>query len=148
MLSMFTVSRIALDAHVLLTTVGYAGLIASNAWLLLYISQGVQKAAFEVVRAWRSTTRLFNAAVGLGVVFGFGAAGITHASLTSTWLIWTYLFMIAGMAAQMALLVPSQRRAERQTQPVQRLAKPVIAALLALTLAYAAIISLMVNRPV
>jgi hypothetical protein len=137
-----------LVAHVLLTTAGYMGLIAANAYLLF--SGGIRDAQDmrEALAIWRRSVRAFGPLLGVGVLVGFGLAVMLHVPLGSTWLVVTYVFIVVAMGIQGGVMVPWQIRAGRNlatgTLPALGSVRLVLATL---SVVYTAIIGLMIVRP-
>jgi hypothetical protein len=137
-----------LVSHVILTTVGYVGLIAANVWLLRLCAQRDSSAVLEAVSAWRATAQVFGPMLGMGTLLGFWLAALLHEQLLSLWLFLTYGLIIFALGTQAAIMIPWQVRAReliRQGAPISR--RPIMIVLSALSLAYISIASLMILRP-
>ena len=76
---------ILLVLHVLLTTAGYVGLIATNAHLLAISSAQSPDDVLKGLRLWRRFARVFGPLLGVGVLLGFGLVGIAHVPLGARW---------------------------------------------------------------
>jgi hypothetical protein len=136
-------------AHVLFTTAGYAGLIASNVWLLLLVKGRIAAPVATSLTAWRTSSRIFGPLLGLGILIGFGLASGLHVPLASGWLIATYLSIAIAIAVAASVMVPWQIRTSRTTATgVNPPIIPVVAVLATQSLAYTAILALMLLRPV
>jgi len=137
-----------LFVHVLLTTAGYAGLIAVNMYMLV-MCKGQDASTFrQALTAWRKSSQVFGPMLGLGVILGFGVAAALHLPLTSLWLYITYALMVAALAVQAGIMAPWQARNNRTlSQGVVPSTGPVVFVLVALSAIYTAIIALMVFRP-
>lgn len=137
-----------LFAHVLLTTAGYVGLIAVNAYAL-FLSQSRD---VQIVRtgltAWRKSTRIFGPLLALGLLVGFSLAASSHVSLSSVWLIATYVLVAIAMAIQAAVMIPWQLRSSRTLEAGDLPSMtPMVSVLVMLSLLYTGILWLMVSRP-
>lgn len=135
-------------AHVVLTTSGYAGLIATNAWLLTLCRGRDAAILLAGVTAWRQLTRWFGPLLGIGILAGFALAMLMGMSLLATWLVATYVLVIVTMVTQATITVPWQRRAEAAIARGEPLStRPLAIALVTFCLVYIAILSLMLIRP-
>lgn len=134
--------------HILFVMTGYAGLIAANAWLLSLCRSNEPATVAAGVRTWRILARVFGPLLGLGVLAGFALAVNMGFPLTALWLVIAYGLIVVGLATQAAIMVPWQLRAESTIANGGVLSvRPIVVVLTVLTLAYAAIASLMVVRP-
>lgn len=137
-----------LIAHIVLVMTGYAGLIASNAWLLMLCRNANAQDVVRAIRAWRNLARTFGPVLGIGVLAGFALAVRVGMPLTALWLIITYALVVLALGAQAAIMVPWQLRVESiaaggGTPSIA----PIVTVLSVLTAVYIAIASLMVLRP-
>ena len=134
--------------HVILVMTGYAGLIASNVWLFILCRNAAAQEVLRAVVAWRTLARTFGPILGAGVLAGFALATLMGMPLTALWLLITYGLIVLSLGVQAAIMVPWQLRAEgivaRGGTPSTA---PILAVLSALTIAYVAIASLMLLRP-
>ena len=139
---------VLLVLHVVLVMGGYVGLIASNAWLLMLCRSASAENIVRAVSAWRNLARTFGPILGVGVLAGFALAAVMGMPLTALWLLITYALIVLALGAQAVIMVPWQLRAEgmlaRGEMPATA---PIVAVLSALTVAYVAIASLMLLRP-
>jgi hypothetical protein len=134
--------------HVILATSGYAGLIVTNAWLLMLCRNADGSVIVAAVNGWRRMVRIFGPLLGVGMLAGFALALLMGMPLSAAWLIATYVLVLIALGAQAALMVPWQRRAQALIVRGAALSTRPIAATLALfCVAYAGILSLMVLRP-
>lgn len=133
--------------HVLLTMGGYAGLIATNACLLLLCRTGDATLIAKGVRIWQSTGRIFGPLLGLGVLLGFATAGASGISLLSPWLVATYTLILIVIGGQAALMVPFNVRARRLANGETVSTAPIALAISLLTVGYICIPALMFVRP-
>lgn len=134
--------------HAIFTTLGYVGLIATNACLLLFIRDGEAPALRTAIGTWRRAVRIFGPVLGLGILAGFALAVTMGFSLVAGWLVATYVIVAIVMAAQAAVMVPWQFRAEAAIEegaPIST--RPVVLVLSLGCLAYIAILTLMLLRP-
>ncbi len=137
-----------LAAHVILARAGYAGLIATNVWLLALCSSREAATVRDAVITWRNTARIFGPILGAGMLVGFGLAPVSGTPLSAHWLIAAYALVFLALGAQAAIMVPWQLRAEGALARGEALARgPIVTVIAAFTLAYVAIASLMVIRP-
>lgn len=135
-------------AHVILTTSGYAGLIAANAWLLTLCRGADARIVLAGVTVWRKLIRWFGPLLGIGILAGFALAILMGMSLLATWLVAAYALVIVTMVTQATVTVPWQRRAEAAIAGGEPLStRPLAIALVAFCLVYIAILSLMLIRP-
>jgi hypothetical protein len=137
-----------LVAHVLCTTIGYAGLIAGNAYLLFLTGSGDAGAIASGLTAWRKTARTFGPLLLIGLLLGFALAAAFRIPLGAPWLVATYALILAVIAIQAGVMVPWQLRSDRglAAGTIPRLA-PVRVVLSALCIGYTAILALMLVRP-
>lgn len=134
--------------HVLLATSGYVGLIAANVYLLFVTGNRDANAVAAGLTAWRKSTRIFGPLLALGVLLGFGLAAIFHISLLSTWLVITYVLVVAALGIMGGVMVPWQIRSDRSLAAgVLPPLLPVRVVLTSLAVIYTAIIGLMIARP-
>jgi hypothetical protein len=134
--------------HVLLTTAGYVGLIASNVYVL-FLSRSRDPHAIRVgLTAWRHSSQVFGPFLLVGVFFGFGLASAMHVSLGSLWLVSTYILIVAAIAVQASVMIPWQLRSNPMLEAgiVPRMT-PVVLVLIALCVSYTSILWLMLARP-
>ncbi|HZZ01158.1 MAG TPA: hypothetical protein VFE36_16470 [Candidatus Baltobacteraceae bacterium] len=137
-----------LVAHVLCTTIGYAGLIAGNVYLLFLTGSADAGAIASGLSAWRKTARTFGPLLLAGMLLGFALAGAVRVPLGAPWLLATYALIVAVIAVQATVMVPWQLHSDRSLAAgtIPRLA-PVRAVLVALSIGYTAILTLMLVRP-
>lgn len=137
-----------LVAHVLCTTIGYAGLIAGNVYLLYLSRSGDAAAVASGLTAWRKTARTFGPLLLAGMLLGFALAAAFHVPLNEPWLLATYALIAAIVAIQASVMVPWQLRSDRTLAAgaLPGLA-PVRVVLVALCTGYTAIVTLMLVRP-
>jgi hypothetical protein len=134
--------------HVLLTTAGYAGLIAANVYVL-FLSRSRDPHVIRVgLTAWRHSSQVFGPFLLIGVFFGFGLASAMHVSLSSSWLVTTYILVAAAIAVQALVMVPWQLRSNPMLEAgiVPRMT-PVVLVLIASCVLYTSILWLMLARP-
>jgi hypothetical protein len=137
-----------LAAHLILTTAGFAGLIASNVWLIQLCRQQESVAVRRAVSTWRSAAQIFGPMLGAGVLLGFWAAALFRVPLTSLWLLLTYVLIVLALATQAAIMIPWQLRATEILQQGSRVStRSVVVVLSVLSVVYVAIAGLMVVRP-
>ncbi|HEY6326642.1 MAG TPA: hypothetical protein VIW73_09060 [Candidatus Cybelea sp.] len=135
-------------AHVILTTLGYAGLIATNAWLATLCRNADGAVVLAGVKAWRKLVRVFGPLLGLGVLAGFALALEMGTPLTAGWLVITYALIVVALGAQAVLMVPWQVRAETSIASGAPLTtRPIVATVWIFSFAYVAILTLMLWRP-
>src|ERR1700729_756317 len=135
-------------SHAILTTLGFGGLIATNAWLLLLVRDGDPAAASAGIRTWRRAMRLFGPALGLGILAGFALALTMGMPLGAAWLVATYALIVLLMGAQASVMVPWQLRADAAIARGEGLSTRAIVIVLTVAyVAYAGILSLMLLRP-
>jgi hypothetical protein len=133
--------------HVLLTMGGYAGLIATNASLLILLSSADGPVIASGMRMWQRAVRIFGPMLGLGVLIGFATAVVMGISLLSTWLIATYALIIVVLAGHASLMVPFNLRAQQIAGGARVSRRPIALAISLLTLGYICIPALMFVRP-
>lgn len=134
--------------HVLLATAGYVGLIAANIYLLFVTGNRDANALAVALTAWRKSTRIFGPLLALGVLLGFGLAAMFHVSLLSTWLVITYVLVVAALGITGGVMVPWQIRSDRiLAAGVIPPLMPVRVVVTSLAVIYTAIIGLMIARP-
>jgi hypothetical protein len=139
---------LAVSAHVILTTLGYAGLIAGNAWLAALCRNADGAVVLAGVKVWRRLVRVFGPLLGLGVLAGFALALKMGTPLAAGWLVITYALIVVALGAQAALMVPWQVRAEAAIASGAPLtARPIVATVWIFSLAYVGILTLMLWRP-
>lgn len=137
-----------LAAHVILTTVGFVGLIASNVWLIRLCQQPDGVAVRQAVSTWRLAAQIFGPMLGLGVLIGFWVAVLFHESMASFWLLVTYGLIVLALGTQAAIMIPWQLRATEILRQGKRVTtRPIVAVLSTLSVAYVSIAALMVVRP-
>ncbi len=136
------------SAHVILTTLGYAGLIAGNAWLAALCRNADGAVVLAGVQVWRRLVRVFGPLLGLGVLAGFALALKMGTPLTAGWLVVTYVLIVLALGAQAALMIPWQARAEATISSGAPLStRSIVATVWIFSLAYVAILTLMLWRP-
>ena len=139
---------VVIVTHVVLTTSGYVGLIATNAWLLALCRKGDGTSVSTGVHAWRAMARVFGPLLGLGVLAGFVVAIIMGVPLTAGWLVATYALIVLALVGQGAMMVPWQRRAEAALAAGGSLStRPIAGTLMLFCVAYVGILWLMILRP-
>lgn len=139
-----------LIAHVLLTTTGYVGLIASDAVVLLLAARTDQtpQAARATLSTWRRSEQIFGPMLGLGVLLGFGVAAAMHVPLASGWLVATYVLIVLALAVQVAVAIPWEVRSSAALARGEMPSfGPVRVAAIGLAAIYTAIVVMMVARP-
>lgn len=137
-----------LIAHVVFTTVGYVGLIATNLILLVLCARQDAAPMVEAISAWRRAARVFGPILGIGVLLGLWLVGVTHVGFAAFWLLVTYGLIIVALGAQAAIMVPWQLRAHRASAEGGKVSgRPIILVLSVFTVAYVSIISLMILKP-
>lgn len=135
-------------AHAILTTSGYVGLIAINAWLATLCRNADAAVVLAGVTAWRRLVRVFGPLLGLGVLAGFALAIMMGMPLTAGWLVATYALIVVALGVQAALMVPWQVRAQATVASGAPLStRPVVATLVVFSVAYVVILTLMLWRP-
>ena len=135
--------------HAILTTIGYAGLIATNLWLLLLCRVAEPAIVAQAVSTWRALARVFGPMLGAGVLLGFGLAAVAHVSLSSLWLVITYGLVFVAIGVQASVMVPWQLRADAILASGGAVStRPVAIVLAVFCVAYVGILSLMLLRPV
>jgi hypothetical protein len=134
--------------HAVLTTSGYVGLIAINAWLATLCRNADAAIVAAGVNAWRRLVRVFGPLAGLGVIAGFVLAVKMGQPLTAGWLVVTYALIVVALAAQGALMIPWQARAEAAVASGAALrTRPVVATIWVFSFTYVVILTLMLWRP-
>jgi hypothetical protein len=134
--------------HAILTTSGYVGLIAINAWLATLCRNADAAVVLAGVNAWRRLVRVFGPLLGLGVLAGFAIAIMMGMPLTAAWLVATYVLIVVALGAQAALMVPWQARTQATVASGARLStRPIVATLVVFSVAYCGILWLMLMRP-
>ncbi|MGA8475428.1 MAG: hypothetical protein WB681_10180 [Candidatus Cybelea sp.] len=137
-----------LIAHVVLTTAGYVGLIATNLVVLVLCARQDAALMIEAVFAWRRAARVFGPTLGIGVLLGLWLVGVTHVGFAALWLLVTYGFIIVALGAQAAIMIPWQLRAQRASAEGASVSgRPIILVLSVFAVAYMSIISLMILKP-
>ncbi len=135
-------------AHVILTTLGYAGLIAGNAWLAALCRNADGTVVLAGVKAWRRLVRVFGPLLGLGLLVGFALALKMGTPLTAGWLVITYALIVIALGGQAALMVPWQARAEAAiASGVPLSTRPIVGTVWIFSIAYVGILTLMLWRP-
>ncbi len=137
-----------LYVHVLLTTAGYVGLIATNVYAL-YLSQSREPLIVRTgLTAWRKSTRTFGPLLALGVLIGFFLAVNSRVPLSSGWLIATYVLVAIAIGIQAVVMIPWQLRSSRALESgALPSMTPVVFVLVMLSGLYTSILWLMVSRP-
>lgn len=134
--------------HVLLTTIGFVGLIATNASLAVICIGGTVETVGAAVVAWRKSSRLFGPLFAAGVLFGFAVANAMGLSLASRWIIITYILIVVAIGVQLGIMLPWQLRSNRTLpQGAVQSNVPVITASVLLCLSYCLIVGVMLFRP-
>jgi hypothetical protein len=134
--------------HVLLTTLGFAGLLATNVWLMLLFRVGEGAALELALRASRHSIQIFGPTLGLGILAGFALALVMGMPLAAAWLVGTYALIVLVLGVQAAVMVPWQIRASAALERGEKISTRAVAIVLSIAcFAYVAIISLMVIRP-
>lgn len=135
-------------AHVILTTLGYSGLIVGNAWLAALCRNADGATVIAGVKVWRRLVRVFGPLLGLGVLVGFALAVKMGTPLVAGWLVITYVLIVVALGAQAALMVPWQVRAEAAIASGTPLStRPIVATVWIFSIAYVGILTLMLWRP-
>jgi hypothetical protein len=135
-------------AHAVLTTTGYVGLIAINAWLATLCRNADAAVVLAGVHAWRRLVRVFGPLAGLGVIAGFALAAKMGMPLTAGWLVATYGLIVVALGVQGAMMAPWQLRAQAAAASGAALStRPVVVTVWVFTLSYIAILTLMLWRP-
>ena len=139
---------ILLFAHVLLTTVGYGGLIALNAFAL-FLSQSREPQIMRAgLTAWRKSTRIFGPLLALGVAAGIYLAAASGVPLTSIWLIATYVLVTLAIGVQAAVMIPWQLRSNSVLEEGRLPSMtPMTLVLVMQSLLYTGILWMMSSRP-
>jgi hypothetical protein len=99
-------------SHVVFTTAGYMGLIATNAWLLFLCRSENPNVVIGGVQTWRAIVRIFGPLLGVGLLFGIALALNTGIPLWAPWLLVSYVLIVAALGTQAAIMVPWQIRAQ------------------------------------
>src|SRR5579863_251965 len=134
--------------HAVLTTTGYVGLIAINAWLATLCRNADAAVVVAGVNAWRRLVRVFGPLAGLGVIAGFTLAILMGMPLTAGWLVATYALIVVALCAQGAFMVPWQARAEAAVASGAALStRSVVVTIWVFSLTYVMILTLMIWRP-
>ena len=134
--------------HAVLTTSGFVGLIAINAWLATLCRNADAAVVIAGVNAWRRLVRVFGPLAGLGVLAGFALAMLMGMPLTAGWLVVTYALIVVALATQGALMIPWQARAEAAiASGAAFTTRPIVATIWVFSVSYAAILTLMIWRP-
>lgn len=135
--------------HAVLTTIGYAGLIATNLWLLALCRVADPVIVAQAISAWRALVRIFGPTLGVGVLLGFGLAAVAHVSFGSLWLVITYALVLVAIGVQASIMVPWQLRANAILAGGGAIStRPVAIVVTVFCIAYAGTLSLMLLRPV
>ena len=134
--------------HVLLTTGGYVGLIAANAYLLFLSRSREARVVRMGLTAWRHCSQIFGPCLLLGVFSGFGVASVTHTPLGSFWLVTTYILVVGALTVQAAVMIPWQLRSNPllEAGALPRMT-PVVIVLIVMPVIYTSILWLMISRP-
>lgn len=139
---------ILLFAHVLVTTSGYVGLIATNAYALLLFRSRDPQIAWSGLTAWRNSARIFGPLLAVGILLGFALAATSGIPLNSRWLILAYALIVVALGVQAGITIPWQLRSNRTLQAGQLPStSPLVFVLTMLSLLYTAILWLMVSQP-
>jgi hypothetical protein len=139
---------VLLIAHIIFTTAGYVGLIATNVVVLILCRRQNVSLVGEAIAAWRRCVRIFGPILGIGLLLGFWLAGLMHIGFASLWLLITYALVIVALVVQGMLMVPWQFRAQDAAARESGLSvRPIVTVVSAFTIFYIAIVSLMVVRP-
>lgn len=143
-----TLYWILLISHVLLTTAGYAGIIATHAYML-YVSRSQNIDAVRAgLTAWRNSAQTFGPLLGVGVLVGFGLACAMHVPLLSRWLIIAYVLVALALATQAGVTIPWQLRSTRALEAGTIPAMGAIRfAAVWMSLVYTALLVVMLARP-
>lgn len=137
-----------LVAHVVLTTAGYAGLIATNVVVLIFCLRAQPALIPEAVSVWLGSHRVFGPMLGVGILLGLWLTGVMHLSYASRWLLVTYGLIVVAMVVQGAILIPWQRRAAAAgAQGIVVSPRPLACILAVFAIIYIWIVSLMLVRP-
>jgi hypothetical protein len=137
-----------LVAHVVFTTAGYVGLIATNLIVLALCAQQDAALVVEAISAWRKSERIFGPILGAGVLLGLWLAGVTHAGFAALWLLGTYGLIVVALGTQAAIMIPWQLRAQRASADGASVSRrPIILVLSIFSVAYVSIVSLMILKP-
>jgi hypothetical protein len=137
-----------LVAHILFTTAGYVGLIATNSVVLILCARREPGLIADAISAWRRSVRIFGPILGIGLLLGFWLAQVLHVGLASLWLLVTYALVVAALATQAAIMIPWQFRAHAAaTEGAALSARPIVTVVSVFTIVYIAIVSLMTLRP-
>lgn len=134
--------------HILLTTAGYAGLIAANVYVL-FLSRSRDPHVIRLgLTAWRHSTQVFGPLLLVGIFFGFGHAAAVHIALGSSWLVTTYGLIVAAIVLQAAVMIPWQLRSNAMLEAgAVPSMTPVALVLLFFCIVYTSILWLMLTRP-
>jgi len=137
-----------LVGHVLLTTAGYGGLIATTAYMLFVAGVHEPQTVRAALAGWQRSARIFGPLLGLGLLLGFSLAGMLHVPLGSAWLLVTYVLVAVAMGVQAGVMVPWQIRSGRNLagEALPSLKGPRFV-LVTLSVIYTAIVGLMIVRP-
>lgn len=137
-----------LVAHVVLTTAGYAGLIATHASMLYLSTSRNVESIRSGLTAWRRSSQTFGPILGAGVLLGFALAGVMHVPFGSRWLIITYGLIVLALGVQAAVSIPWMRRSERiaasGTLPSMA---PIRFIIVLMSFVYTALLIVMIARP-
>lgn len=137
-----------LVTHVLLTTMGYVGLIATNVYVLFLARRRDPQITRAGLTAWRQSSRIFGPCMLVGVFLGFGLAATLHVSLSSFWLVSTYILIVAGIVVQVAVMIPWQLRADPILEAGAAPRTTTVAiVMIVMSLFYTAILGLMLVHP-
>jgi hypothetical protein len=135
-------------AHVLLTTGGYVGLIAANAYTLALSRSRDTRVIAAGLFAWRRSSRIFGPLLLVGIVAGFSLAQTLGVPLGSAWLVATYALIAIAILVQALVMVPWQLQSNRALEAgALPQMTPAIAVLVSLSAIYTSIVWLMVSRP-
>lgn len=129
--------------HVTLTTAGFIGLIAANAWLLVLCS-APNPPADAALKTWRRVAQIFGPMLAVGVLCGFAVSILLGIPLTEPWLVATYILSAVALAAQLGIMIPWHLRADKILASGGHIAtRPIVVVLWTLSIVYVSLITVM-----
>ena len=137
-------------AHILCTTLGLGGLVATNVWLAQMVRSTEVSVVGAALRASLTMNRIFGPLVGMGILLGGGLIAVTHVAALSSWLLVAYILIVIGFGLQGVYAIPWQIRGSRLVEEgaiatLDRRTPAIVAIAFAVNLAL--LIVLMVAQP-
>jgi hypothetical protein len=149
---MATATGALIAAHVICTTLGYAGLICANLWLVVMLRLREPALSGPAVRSSLQMNRIFGPLLGAGILLGIAVMIVMHVPASSLWLASSFAVIVLALALQAAVAIPWHIRslraissgADPSTMLSERTPSLISAAFV---VAFALIVLLMVMRP-